>query len=90
MEAFLEIIEHMVASPHGERHKRHRRCFVGATREDARVTDVEIGNVVSLSPFVRNESLGIIPETAHARFMQARTRTIVFLVFCPQLSAHRF
>jgi hypothetical protein len=42
VEAFLEIIEHVVASPHGERHKRHGRCFVGATRKDARVTDVKI------------------------------------------------
>lgn len=71
VEAFLEVVEHVIAVAHGERDDGHCRGLVCAVREDTRVANIKICHVVGLSPLVGDRSLGIASETADSRFVQA-------------------
>ncbi len=85
----FEIVQHVITGTHGERDDRHRGGLVGATRKNACVANVEIGNIVGLRPFVRNELLGIVSKSADAGFVQAGSGTIGLIVGAPQFSPHR-
>src|ERR1700676_1251728 len=88
VDAPFEAIQHVIAGTHGERDDRHSGCFVGTTWKNACIANVEIGNVMGLCPFVRNELLGIVSEPADAGFVQAGSGTIGLTVGAPELSAH--
>src|SRR5882724_5567768 len=84
-----EIPEHVVARPHGKSNDRHRRGLVRRTWKNARVADVEVWNIVSLCPLVRDRGLGIRSKTTNSRFMQAGPGAIRLIVGAPHLSTHR-
>ena len=90
MNAFLEILQHVITGPHGEGDNRHRRGLVGGGREDAGVANVEIRHVVSLRPLVCDRRLGVIPKPTDSDLMQAGSWTAGLVVGAPHFSIHRF
>src|SRR5215469_1898978 len=52
MNAFVEVLQHVITSTHGKGDDRHGRGFVCDRRKNARVTDVEVCYIVCLCPFV--------------------------------------
>ena len=86
--ALLEIIQHVITRPHGEGNDWHGRGLIGRTRENAGVADVEIWNVVSLRPLVRNRRLRIISKAAYSGFVQTGSWTVRLVVHTPHLSTH--
>jgi len=52
--ALLELLEHVITGTHSKGNDWHGRSLVGAVRENTGVTDIKIGNVVSLCPPVRD------------------------------------
>src|SRR5262249_23516507 len=88
--AVAEVFKHTVPAAHGEGDDRHGGGFVGAVREDTGVREVEIRDVVSLTPLVGDKALGIVAHAADAGFMQAGSRAVGFRARAPELGAHGF
>src|SRR6267142_1110879 len=79
----------MITIAHGKCDDWHSGGFVSATRENTCVANIEIRNIVSLCPLVRNRRLGVISKPADTGFVQAGSGTVGLVVHPPHLSAHR-
>src|SRR5215470_10548101 len=78
-----KIVEHVVARPHRERDDGHGSGFVCAVWKNARVTDIEIRDIMRLCPLIGDVGFRIIAEAADSGFMQTGSRSIRFAVGPP-------
>jgi hypothetical protein len=53
--ALAEFFQHVITGSHGEGDNRHRCRLVGATWEDTRVADVQVGYIMSVAPKASNK-----------------------------------
>src|SRR5439155_24451630 len=87
---FTKILQHAVAVAHGESDDRYGGGFVRRRRKNSRITNVEVRNVVGLSPLVGDGSFRIGSHAADSSFMQTRARSVGFAVSAPHFAARRF
>ena len=71
MHSRAEILKHVVTGAHSESDNRHRGGLVCEGRENTRVADVEVRNIMSLRPLVGDGCFWVIPNAANSGFMQA-------------------
>ena len=56
VQSSAKVLHHVITSAHGEGHDRHRRGFVRAVGEDARIANIQVRHIMGLRPFKHDGS----------------------------------
>ncbi len=90
MDAGSKVADQVVAIAHGKGDQRHGAGLVGLCGKDAGVTDIEVGDIVSLSPLVGDGSFGIVAHAADTDFVQAGAGAIGLGIGAPEFAVGGF
>src|SRR2546422_4650664 len=85
-----KVFDHMLAGPKCEGQDGHRSGLVRRIYKDAGVTNVKIGDVMSLPEAVGDKFFGIVAHATGPSLVIAFSRPEGFLANTPKLSSRRF